>query len=255
MVPSPRCRHSGRLGLDTTKVHVHTSAPHPNRPIARASAATFAAAAAVLAGCLSLAHAPPARAQADSVARCGDPSRNHFGPWDYRTARKEDLRIVEEAHFTPRIEQLQALHGARVLSADMSYTLDVFPNHHRALMAITRLAERDGTDKPQMSNHTIDCWYDRAVRFRPDDTVVRVLYAQYLGKRKLTDQANDQLNVAVTHAKDNPFSHYNIGVMYFQLGNHERALQQAHKAIALGMTRPELPDMLKREGKWREPTP
>jgi hypothetical protein len=53
----------------------------------------------------------------------------------------------------------------------------------------------------------------------------------------------------------NPFWHYNIGLLYFELGKHERAVQQSHKAIALGMTRPELTDMLKREGKSREPTP
>ena len=213
----------------------------------------LALAAATVACFLTLLPAAPALAQADSTARCGDPFKSWFGPWDYRTARKEDLRVVENAHFTPRIEQLQP--GERVLSDDMSYALSVFPNHHRVLMAITRLAEREKTDKPDKSYYTIDCWYDRAVRFRPDDTVVRVLYAQYLGKRKLPEQANNQLDVAVTHAGDNPFSHYNIGLLYFELGNHERALIQAHKAMALGFPRPDLSNLLKRDGKWREPAP
>ena len=136
------------------KVPVHTSPPHPNRRTARASAVTFATAAAVLAGCLSLAYAPLALAQTDNAARCGDPFKGGFGPFDYRTARKEDLKIVENAHFTPRIEQLQP--GERVLSGDLSYTLNVFPNHHRALMAITRLSEREKTQKPDKSHHTID---------------------------------------------------------------------------------------------------
>lgn len=241
------------------KVHVHFSAPHPFDRIARARVATFATAAAaataatVLAAVLSLAHAPPALAQTDGAARCGDPFKSGFGPWDYRSAKKEDLRIVESAHFTPRIEQLQ--RGERVLGDDISYTLSVFPNHHRALMAMTRLSEREKTDKPEKSYNTVDCWYDRAVRYRPDDTVVRVLYAQYLGKRKLVDQANGHLNVAVTHAGDNPFSHYNIGLMFFELGNHEKALVQAHKALELGLPKPDLSNLLKRDGKWREPTP
>jgi tetratricopeptide (TPR) repeat protein len=206
-----------------------------------------------LACALALFQSPPALAQGDASARCGDPFRNHFGPWDYRTARKEDIRIVEQAHFTPRIEQLQP--GERILSDDMSYALNVFPNHHRVLMAMTRLVEREKTDKPDKSHHTIDCWYERAVRFRPDDTVVRVLYAQFLGKRKLTEQANGHLDVAVLNAGDNPFSHYNIGLMYYELGNAEKALVQAHKAASLGFPRPDLANLLKRDGKWREPAP
>lgn len=192
-----------------------------------------------------------AAAQGAAPHRCGDPFKNHYGPWDYRNAPKESQNTVERAHFTPRIEQLK--RGDRVLGDDLSYTLNVFPNHHRALLAITTLAEREKTNKPEMSHHTIDCWYDRAVRFRPDDTVARALYARYLGKEKRLDDAVSQLDAAAQHAKDNPLSHYNIGLIYFDLGNHERALEQAHKAMALGMQGTGLADKLKREGKWREP--
>jgi tetratricopeptide (TPR) repeat protein len=204
---------------------------------------------------LLVATLPPTKALAQSgEAKCGNPFvNNNFGPFDYRSARKVDLKLVEDVHFTPRIEQLQK--GERDLGSDLSYTLYIFPNHHRALIAITRLAQRDKTNQPYKSGQTIECWYDRAIRYRPDDTVVRVLFAQYLGKERRTDEAMAQLEVAAQNAKDNPFSHFNIGLLYFELGNHERALQQAHKAMALGMVRPELADMLKREGKWREPTP
>jgi tetratricopeptide (TPR) repeat protein len=201
---------------------------------------------------LMLFHAPYSLAQT-GPQQCGDPFKNHYGPWDFRTARKEDLRVVQDAHFTPRIEKLQP--GERILGDDISYTLSVFPNHHRALLAMSRLAEREKTSKPEKSYHTVDCWFDRAVRYRPDDTVARVLYAQYLTRARRTDDAQAQLEQATVHAKDNPFSHYNIGLLYFELGNHERALQQAHKAMALGMPRTDLADMLKRDGKWLEPAP
>lgn len=213
----------------------------------------FATCAAVAALALGLLAATGAMAQGGE-AKCGNPFvNNNFGPFDYRTASKSQLKIVEEVHFTPRIEQLQP--GARVLGDDIGYTLNIFPNHHRALIAMTQLAQREKTAKPEKSSYTIECWYDRGTRFRPDDNVVRVLYAQYLGKEKRTDEAMAQLDTASQNAQDNPFSHYNIGLLYFELGNHERALQQAHKAMALGMTRPDLANLLKREGKWREPTP
>ena len=38
--------------------------------------------------------------------------------------------------------------GERVLGDDISYALNVFPNHHRALIAITRLADRLRTERP-----------------------------------------------------------------------------------------------------------
>ena len=36
---------------------------------------------------------------------CGS-LNNHFGPFDYRTARAEDKNMVERAHFTPKVENL-----------------------------------------------------------------------------------------------------------------------------------------------------
>jgi tetratricopeptide (TPR) repeat protein len=240
-----RFSKAGRTGDPTMKANA-TPRPGPTHSLPRGKRVRFAVSTALLCGLL---HTSFALAQ---VERCGDPLNNrNFGPFDYRSARKEDLKIVQDVHFTSRIEQLQL--GERVLGDDIGYTLYVFPNHHRALLAMTRLAERDKTDKPQKSTHTIDCWYDRAVRFKPDDTVVRVLYAQYLGKQRRTEEAMQQLGLAVHHAQDNPFSHFNIGLLYFELGNHELALQQAHKAMSLGMQRTDLVDQLKRAGKWREP--
>ncbi len=191
-----------------------------------------------------------AAAQTSGPQQCGDPFRNHYGPWDYRTAKRADLDIVETSHFTPRIELLGK--GDRHLGDDISYTLAVFPNHHRALNAITKLADKEKTDKPQKSYHTIECWYDRAIRFRPNDTVARSLFARYLAKRKRKDEALQQLEKATEFAKDNAFSQYNIGLVYFEIGEFDRALAQAHKAMALGFERPALADLLKRENKWQD---
>ena len=200
---------------------------------------------------LALLVSTPALSQANDPNRCGDPFRNHFGPWDYRTARPADIEVVESAHFTKRIENLQP--GERVLGDDISYALNVFPNHHRALIAITSLADRLKTDRPPSSSYTVECWYERAIRFRPSDTVNRALFAQYLAKRQRKDEALKQLETAVGHAQDNAFSHYNIGLVYHSFGEFDRALAQAHKAIALGFQRPGLADLLRKENKWQEP--
>jgi tetratricopeptide (TPR) repeat protein len=206
-----------------------------------------------LAACLA---APVlAAAQAAAPHPCGDPFRNHFGPWDYRSAERANVAIVEKHHFTPGIEaMIQPVNTTmREMAQDVQYTLNVFPNHHRALLTMARLSDKHLADPPPGSAYSVDCWFDRAIRFRPDDTVVRSLYALQLAKRKRLPEAEAQLEAAVAAAKDNPLSHYNIGLVYFDIGNPERALAQAHKAMAMGVGRTELADKLKAAGKWRDP--
>lgn len=202
----------------------------------------------------ALCGAGSAHAQAaDGVSNnpCGPLRGGFYGPYDYRTDR-DKLHVVEEFHFTPEVEAL--IRGrSGYLGGDLSYTLRSFPNHHRALMAVVRFEEKMKTTRPEALEYPVECYFERAIRFREDDTVVRCLYAQYLGKRKRPQEALQQLEVAVTHAEDNPFSHYNIGLIFFELGQYDRALQQAHKAKALGFERTELADMLKRVNKWQEP--
>lgn len=180
---------------------------------------------------------------------CGS-LNNHYGPYDYRT-KKAELEIVERAHFTPEIEAL--IRGKTgEIGGDLAYTLHTSPNHHRALLAMTRLAEKMKMPQPRGSNRTVACFYDRAVRFTPDDTVVRVLYSQFLAKQDKMDEAMSQLEQAEFHAKDNAFSHYNIGLAYFELKKYDKALAQAHKAAGMGFERTELADLLKAANKWQD---
>ncbi len=80
-----------------------------------------------------------------------------------------------------------------------------------------------------------------------------MLYAQYLHKHKRTPEALAQLQVASDLAKDNGFTHYNIGLVYFEMGQYDLALAQAHKAKALGFDQPELAQMLTAKNQWKEP--
>ena len=191
---------------------------------------------------------------AQVAGNCGNPFVNHFGPWDYRNAPRDALNNVETHHFQPLTEAgLRGVQTGPTPAGDISYVLNVFPNHHRALITMTRLAERLKTDRPPASQRTLHCWFDRATRFAPDDTVVRVLYAQFLTRNGQKDQARVQLQLASDAAKENAFSFFNIGLAFFELGDHDRALAAAHRALALGLSRPELVDRLKRVNKWVEP--
>lgn len=188
----------------------------------------------------------------DGQNNCGSIA-NHYGPFDYRTQR-DKLKIVEQFHFTSTVESLRRGHTSIAPGPDIAYTLHTSPNHHRALMALLRLAEKMKTPQPQGMSFPVECYFDRAIRFASDDTVVRILYAQFLSKRDRLSESLQQLDAAVLNAKDNSFSHYNIGLAYFDLKQFDKALTQAHKAAALGFERTELADLLKGASKWREPS-
>lgn len=220
----------------------------------RASSISISAAVGALALLTVLLFGNVALAQsAESI--CGNPFQNHFGPWDYRTARKEDIKIVENAHFTAGVESMTRPKNTMLhdIAQDVAYTLGVFPNHHRALLTMVRLSEKYKSDPPPGTKMSLDCYFDRAIRFRPDDTVARSLYAQFLGKRKRKDEAIQHLEVAIKQAVDNPISQYTIGTVFLELGEFDRALAQAHKARAMGLEWRELEDILKASGHWKDP--
>jgi len=83
---------------------------------------------------------------------------------------------------------------------------------------------------------------------------VRMIYATYLSKSARAPEAIQQLERATASAGDNAFSHYNIGLIYFDLKQYDRALLQAHKAIELGFRQTALRDQLQSVGKWTEPS-
>lgn len=193
-----------------------------------------------------------ASAQAPQPSQCGELS-NGFGPFDYRTNRGADLANVEGSHFSPVVEALIRGIGGYI-GADLDYVLRAFPNHHRALLAMSRLTEKEKTEKPRGARYVLECYYERAARFAPDDSMVPMLYADLLIKRSRPDEARNQLARALQLARDNPFTHYNLGLIFFELKDYDQSLAQAHRASALGMARPDLRDKLKAAGKWREPS-
>jgi hypothetical protein len=200
-------------------------------------------------GLLGAVLALPAVAQPDNP-NC--PLRiEHYGPFDYRT-EQDKLAVVHKYHFTPRVESLIRGEGS-YLGDDISYTLKASPNHHRALVSLVRFWERSKVDPPPNVSFTVDCFFFRGIRFKPDDHIVRMLYAQYLGKRGRQEEAARNLEAALQYAGDNPLTHYNIGLLYFDLRMFDKALVQAHMAKKLGFPRPDLEESLRKQGAWRDP--
>ena len=185
------------------------------------------------------------------TSTCGDIA-NAYGPYDYRTDR-DKLQIVETFHFTPEVEAL--IRGrSGYLGGDLDYTLRAFPNHHRALIAVMNYGRKMKTTQPEGLPRQVECYFERAIRFRPDDEVARMLYAKFLaGVNRISEAARElEIVSAAAAAAGNGFTQYNVGLLYFELGQFDRALKQAHLAASLGFSGTALRDELSRAGRWQD---
>ena len=202
----------------------------------------------LVAGCLAgLAAGALAQVQDAAPHPCGE-LKNPYGPFDYRTQRIH-LGIVETVHFLPDVERFQ--RPTRMNFGDLDYTLRASPNHHRALISLARYGETRG---PVPDNaRSVECYFDRAIRFAPNDSVVRMIYASLLVRTGREADALKQIEYVAQSANDNPFTHYNLGLLYLEIKQYDKALAQAHAAMQLGLPRTELRDALKKAGKWTDP--
>jgi len=165
------------------------------------------------------------------------------------------LKLVEDAHFTPMVEILKRGQSTTMPGPDISFTLRVYPNHHRALIAMIALGEKEKTSQPNGSTYSIECWLNRALRYSPDDHIVRMIYTQFLIKEERGKEAEQQLVYVSNNADDNAFTHNNIGLLYVKLKNFELAIFHAHKARELGLMTPVLIAQLKKAGQWIDLAP
>ncbi|HZF16068.1 MAG TPA: tetratricopeptide repeat protein [Steroidobacteraceae bacterium] len=201
---------------------------------------------------LLIALAPVAHADDQERFGCGE-LENAYGPYDYTdpVKRRDNLPIVEQFHFTRSVESLSAGRSSSIIG-DLDYTLRAFPNHHRALYAMARY-QLDHPEQPGGRWYTIDCYFDRAIRFRPQDGTVHMIYGIYLARKGQSKEALDQYQEALTLLQDSAEVHYNMGLLYVEMGEFGKAREHAEKAYSLGYPLPGLRNQLISRGEWHEP--
>lgn len=209
-----------------------------------------------------LALSVPATAQ----QACGDVyNPGGVGPFDYRDhGNKRMLRTVEKHHFLRNREGRMAIRGASDLEyskakgksaglgGNLDYTLRAFPNHTHALYAMAMFQMKRGTG-PQYK--TIECYFDRADKFVPDDPGVKHIRGIYYHRRGEYSKAAKWLDEALEIAPNNGELAYNAGLAHLELKDYDRALELAHEAMRLGYTLSGLKRRLKSAGAWRDPEP
>lgn len=192
-------------------------------------------------------------AVADEVS-CGRLDIGAYGanPIDYRAPpRIENLNVVEQYHFTADVEGLRRPKSGFSVGQDLDYTLRAVPNHHRALAAMMNLAIRDKTERPVGSNFAVDCWFDRALRHTPNDATVMMLWGTYKARRGNKAEALEMLKKADELGASNANLHYNLGLVYADLGKWDESMAYAAKAYAAGFNLPGLQRKLTAAKAWR----
>ena len=192
-------------------------------------------------------------ATAVGASYCGD-LKNAFGPFDYRKKASlvQETELVESAHFTPEVENLVKGKSSFV-GGDLDYTLRAFPNHHRALASVAKLALRSKSPKDPAMKYSYTCYFERAMRFAPNDDSVYAIYGTYLYKRGDVTGAVMEFERALDIKDDNAPANYNLGLIYLQKKQYDAALKYAKRAYALDYPVQGLKNALVAAGKWDNP--
>ena len=137
------------------------------------------------------------------------------------------------------------------MAQDLDYTLRTSPNHHRALLAMARYGERLKTPHLPLATYSVECYFVRAITFKPDDTTVRMLYSNYLKTLGRTSEALRQLDMAAGRPIEFGFTNYNLGLSYFGLSAFDKARRHAQLALEQGFPRTDLKEKLLAAGHWQ----
>jgi len=183
------------------------------------------------------------------------------GPWgppyDYRhppdrTVTSAVLPQIEALHFMPEIEFLQGDLTESNAAGQIEFVLLIYPNHHRALASLSRLAQRMRTDSRRIRYFTINCLFIRSVTYFPDDPVVRSIYGVHLSNFGRKKEALTQLLAAERLGANDANTFYNLGLLYLDMRDFDKSMSYAKRAYDAGFPLQGLRTRLQAAGKWRE---
>lgn len=213
----------------------------------------LAAACVVTLGLLAMSAQARAQAAQDPTNPCGDPYAVTIGPFDYTNAVDvaQKIPVVEQYHFNSDVENLIKGQTSVYLMQDLDYVLRAVPNHHRALYSVARYQLQTATVDPRY--RSAECYFDRAMRFRPGDATVRLIHGIFLARKGDKAEALKEYEATLQIEPGSAEAHYNSGLVYLEMKDFERARAHAHKAYELGYPLQGLRRKLERAGEWRAP--
>jgi tetratricopeptide (TPR) repeat protein len=187
-------------------------------------------------------------AAAGAKPYCGELT-NAMGPFDYREPPPDALYLVEMAHYTEEVAA-GVKGNTGTIGGDLDYTLRAFPNHVKALTTMAMVAARMKVNQLPGARYPVECYFERAIRFKPDDGVAWGAYGKYLYGAGQEERGMPLLKKAYEMAPDNPSVNYNLGIAYFRAKQYELAVKHAKVAYQHNFPFDGLRNMLVGARKW-----
>lgn len=194
-----------------------------------------------------------------------------FGPFDFYDTRGNGAypyTVVERHHLGPKTELMLRRGDNCGYWSDLDYTLRAFPNHPKALKMMAdflkthvscdsgRAASQSVLDLAaeieagRWQGRTMEYYFETGIKFRPQYTETRVLYARALSDIGNRDQAVKVLEEALKLDPQSSSAHYELGTIQLAKGDKQSALAHARKAYQLGKPPAALRDQLVAAGIW-----
>jgi len=184
---------------------------------------------------------------AEEYSSCGSLD-NPYGPYDYTNPldKKFKLPVVDGHHFDSDVENL--IHGqSGSIIADLDFTLRAFPNHHRALNTVARYQLSGGDMK---GFYSAECYFERALRFKPNDGVVYLIQGNFYYKKGDFKSALQSYKKALEIMPSSAEVNYNLGLLFVKLGKYSKARKFAIQAYKRRYPMAGLKEQLEKSGHW-----
>jgi tetratricopeptide (TPR) repeat protein len=194
----------------------------------------------------SLAFAGMAHAQDPSLEEGPRINRDYYDPNEF-LRDPHIFKAVERAHITGG--------GARELKAKrygpayghVEFALRYYPNHPKGLLLLSDVCVK--WKSPQCD---ADGWFARAIDVNPNIAQTHTLHGLHLHRTGRHKEALEAYKKAIQLDPNSVYAHYNLGLLYFDMGQFPLSNEEAQRSYALGAQYPGLRDKLQKAGKWKE---
>jgi len=139
------------------------------------------------------------------------------------------LDMVTGAH-VDKMEQRYKKGQFDWVWSDLEYTLKRVPNHPRALLKLVTFSREYKKITPAVA----DDYFQKAIKFNPDEPNTRVIYGFHLQKYPQLDKAIEQYEIALKLKPNHAQGHYNLALALIDKGELEKAKKHAKEAYNLG---------------------